>query len=127
MAHCCQKLLTNWFKVEDGLQAKDARWNPTTYAATTLRSIANLSYNKDMEELGMVDIAPELLAEMRKGTDKRPYFNTKAMQYLAEHMQLKPTDGANFSAIDSSALALSENAHTTNRQESNWSVTSETV
>jgi hypothetical protein len=79
-ARCCQKLLTNWFEVEEGLQAKDVRWNPTTYAATTLCSIANLSYNKDMEELGMVDIiAPELLAEMRKGTDKRLYFGTKAM------------------------------------------------
>jgi hypothetical protein len=69
MACCCQKLLMNWFKVDKGLQAKDARWNQTTYAATTLCSIANLSYNKDMEELGMVDIAPELLAEMRKGVD----------------------------------------------------------
>jgi hypothetical protein len=105
----------------------DTRWNPMTYATTTLCSIANLSYDKDMEELGMVDIAPELLANMRKGTDKRPYFNTEAMQQVAEHMQLKPTDGANFSAIDSSASALFKNTHTTNGQESIWSITSKTV
>ncbi len=115
MACCCQKLLTTWFKVEEGLQAEDERCNPTTYSATTLPSIANLSYNKDMEELGAVDITPELLAEMMKKTDKWPYFETKAMQRLAERMQLKQTDGANFSVIDSSTLALSENTHTKNR------------
>jgi hypothetical protein len=113
--------------MEEGLQAKDARWNPTTYTAATLCSIANFFYDKDMEELGMLDIAPELLAEMRKGTDKRPYFDTKAMQQVAEHMQLKPTDDANFSAIDSNASALTKNTHTTNGQESIRSVTSKTV
>ncbi len=80
-----------------------------------------------MEKLGMVNIAPELLMEMRKGTEKRPYFDTKAMQQVAEHMQLKPTDGAKFLAIDSSASLLSKNMHTTNGQESICSVTSEMV
>ena len=127
MACCYKKLLTNWFEVEEGLQAKDARWNSTAYTATTLHSIANISYDKEMEELGMVDITPELLTEMRKGTDKRPYFDTEAMQRVAEHKQLKPTDGTNFSALDSSALALSKNTHTTNGQKSIWSVTSKAV
>jgi hypothetical protein len=103
--------------MEEGLQAQDAKWNPTTYAATTLCIIANQSYNRDIEKLGMVDIAPELLAEMREGTEKRSYFDTKAMQRVAKHMQLKLTDGANFSAIDSSASALSKNTHTTKGQD----------
>jgi hypothetical protein len=66
--------------MEEGLQAQDAKLNSVTYAATNLRSIANQSYDRDMEQLGMIDIAPEFLAEMKKGTDKRPYFNPKAMQ-----------------------------------------------
>jgi hypothetical protein len=126
-ARCCQKLVTTWFKVEEGLQAQDAQWDQEIYAATMLRSITNQSYNRDMEQLGMVDIAPELLAEMMKGTNKRPYFDTKAMQQVAEHMQLKPTNGANFSVIDSSAFTLSENMHTTNRQDFIRSVTTKTV
>jgi hypothetical protein len=92
-----------------------------------LRGITNQSYNRDMEQLGMVDIAPELLAEMKKGTNKRPYFDTEAMQQVAKHMQLKPTHGANFSAIDSSASALSKNTHTTNGQDFIQSVTSKIV
>ena len=75
----------------------------------------------------MTVIAPELLVEMKKGTEKRPYFDTKVMQQVANHMQLKPTDGANFSAIDSSASALSANTHITNGQEPIWSVTSKMV
>ncbi len=42
-------------------------------------------------------------------------------------MQLKPTNGANFSPIDSSASALSKNTHTTNRQEFVRSVTTKMV
>jgi hypothetical protein len=127
-ARCCSKLLTNWFEMEEALQAEDAKWDDETYAASTLRSMANQSYDKDMEILGMVDIAPELLAEMKRGSSTKQHFDTEAMQRVADRMQLKePTDGENFSQIDSTASALSDNTHTTNGQDSTRSVTSETV
>jgi hypothetical protein len=45
-----------------------------------------MTYNKDMELLGMVDIAPKLLAKMQKGSVKKQQFDTKAMQRVAEYM-----------------------------------------
>jgi hypothetical protein len=38
--------------------------------ATTLCSLTNNTYVTDMEHLGLVDIAPVLLAEMKKGSAK---------------------------------------------------------
>ncbi len=44
------------------MEVYDSNWDPATYSATTLRSISTPTYNKDMEALGVIDIAPELLA-----------------------------------------------------------------
>ena len=44
------------------MEVYDSKWDPATYSATTLRSISMPTYNKDMEALGVIDIAPELLA-----------------------------------------------------------------
>jgi hypothetical protein len=113
--------------MEEALQAEDTAWDHERYAASTLQSIANQSYDKDMEVLGMVDIAPDLLAEMKMGSSKKQHFNTEAMQHVADHMQLKPTNDANFSQIDSTALALLDNTHTTNGQDSIHSMALEMV
>jgi hypothetical protein len=67
-----------------------------------------------MELLGMVDIAPELLAEMWHGSAQKQQFNMEAMQRVTVYMQLRPTDWATFSTVDSSASTLSETSHTTN-------------
>ena len=107
--------------------ALDSKWDQTTYTATTLSSLSNRTFDKDMEKLGMVDIAPELLEEMKQGLNAKQQFGTEVMQRVAEQMQLKPTDGANFSTIDSCASALLVTSHTTNGQESICSVTTETV
>ena len=107
--------------------ALDSNWDQTRYTATTLRSLLNRTFDKDMEELGMVDIAPEVLEEMKQGSNAKQQFGTEAMQRVAEQMQVKPTDGANFSTIDSCASALLVTSHTTNGQESIRSVTTKTV
>ena len=127
LARCCQKLLNSWFTTEEALMALDSKWDQTSYTATTLRSLSNRTYDKDMEMLGMVDIAPELLAEMKRGSNAKQQFDTEAMQHVAEQMQLKPTDGANFSTINSCASVLLVTSHTTNGQESMRSVTTKTV
>jgi hypothetical protein len=49
--------------------ALDSKWDQTTYTAPTLRSLSNQTFDTDMEKLGMVDIAPELLEEMKRGSN----------------------------------------------------------
>ena len=109
------------------MEVYDSKWNPATYSATTLRSISTPTYNKDMEALGVVDILPELLAEMQKGSKRKQQFDTEAMQQVVEHMRFCPSDGADFSQVGSGALVLIETSHTTTGQDSICSVTSEVV
>jgi hypothetical protein len=48
----------------------------------------------------------------------------EAMQKVADHMNLKPCEGAQFSQVNSMALALTVNTHTTDGNQSLCSVTS---
>jgi hypothetical protein len=50
-----------------------------------------------MAKLGVVDIAPELLKEMSDRSKHKQQFNTEAMQKVANHMNLKPCEGKQFS------------------------------
>ncbi len=54
-------------------------------------------------------------------------FSMEAIERVAGFMQIKPSDGTNFSQIGSNALAISENTHTTTGQQSLYSVTSAEV
>ncbi len=60
----------------------------------------------------MVDIAPEPLAEMKRGSNAKQQFVTEAMQRVAEQMQLKPKDRANFSTINSCASVFAQTIYT---------------
>jgi hypothetical protein len=51
-------------------------------------------------------------------------FNTEAMQKVADHMNLKPCEGAQFSQVNSMALALTVNTFTMDGNQSLCSVTS---
>jgi hypothetical protein len=75
----------------------------------------------------MVDIASELLQEMSDGSKHKQQFNMVAMQKVSDHMNLKPCEGAQFSQVNSMALALTVNTHTTNGNQSLCSVTSTQV
>jgi hypothetical protein len=77
-----------------------------------------------MAKLGVVDIAPELLREMSDQLKHKQQFNMKAMQKVADHMNLKPCESAQFSQVNSMALALTVNTHTINGNQSLRSVTS---
>jgi hypothetical protein len=48
----------------------------------------------------------------------------EAMQKDADHMNLKPCEGAQFSQIDSMAFTLTDNTHTTDGNQSLCSITS---
>jgi hypothetical protein len=48
----------------------------------------------------------------------------EAMQKVVDHMNLKPCEGAQFSQVNSMALALTVNTHTTDGNQSLRSVTS---
>jgi hypothetical protein len=61
---CCQAILSAWFKAKEGLRAMDSSWDMATYRATPLQCIPHQAYVQDMAELGIVDIALELLQEM---------------------------------------------------------------
>jgi hypothetical protein len=80
-----------------------------------------------MHSLGVVNVPPELLAEMQKGSRRKQHFNTEAMQRVDEQMQFKTTDGTNFSQVGSNASVLTDNTHTTDGQESVCLVTSAAV
>jgi hypothetical protein len=120
---CCTTILSSWFDAKEGLLALDAKWDSGTFTATSLQSLPHQAYFQDMEKLGLVEIAPELLQEMNERSTKKKY-ETDAMQRVAEHMNLKPCDDAHFSQVNSAASALTHNSHTTNGNESLRSVTS---
>jgi hypothetical protein len=124
---CLQVIVQDWFLPEQAMEVYDSKWDPATYSATTLRSISTLTYDKDMEALGVVDISPELLAEMQQGSKRKQQFDTEAMQRVAEHMRFRPSDGADFLQVGSNASVLTETSHTTTGQDSICSVTSEVV
>ena len=105
----------------------DSKWDPATYSATTLQSILTPTYNKDMEALGAIDIVPELLAEMQRGSKRKQQFDTEVMQRVAEHMRFRPSDSADFLQVGSGASVLTETYHTTTGQDSICLVTSEVV
>jgi hypothetical protein len=77
-----------------------------------------------MAKLGVVNIAPELLQEMSDQSKHKQQFNTEAMQKVADHMNLKPCEGAQFSQINSMASVLTVNTHTMDGNQSLCSVTS---
>jgi hypothetical protein len=77
-----------------------------------------------MAKLGKVDIAPELLQEMSDQSKHKQQFNTEAMQKVANHMKLKPCEGAQFSQVNSMALALRVNTNTTDGNQSLHLITS---
>jgi hypothetical protein len=91
----------------------DSSWNSATYRATPLQCLPHQAYVQDMTKLGIVDIAPELLQEMSYQSKHKQQFNMEAMQKVAGHMNLKPCEGAQFSQVNSMALALMVNPHTT--------------
>jgi hypothetical protein len=70
-----------------------------------------------MAKLGVVDIAPELLQEMSDQSKHKQQFNMEAMQKVADHMNLKPCEDAQFSQVNSMASALTVNTHIT---DGNW-------
>ena len=120
-------IVQDWFKPEQAMEVYDAKWDPVQYSATTLWSILTPTYDKDMEALGVVDIAPELLAEMQHRSKRKQQFDTEAMQQVAEHMRFRPSDGTYFLQVGSSPLVLTETSHMTTGQESIRSVNSEVV
>ena len=80
-----------------------------------------------MEALGVIDIAPELLAEMQGGSKRKQQFDTEAMQQVAEHMRFHPSDGVDFLQVGSGTSVLTETSYTTTGQDSIRSVTLEVV
>jgi hypothetical protein len=58
---------------------------------------------------------------------KKQMFSMEAMEQVAGFMQIKPSDGTNFSQIGSNASAILENTHTTTGQQSLRLVTSAEV
>ena len=64
-------MVRDWFLPEQAIEVYDSKWDPITYSATTLHSILTPTYNKDTEALGVVDIVPELLAEMQQGFKRK--------------------------------------------------------
>jgi hypothetical protein len=81
------------------------------------------SLRKNMVKLGLIDIAPELLKEMSERSKHKQQFNTEAMQKVADHVNLKPCEGAQFSQVNSMASALMVNSHTTDGNQLLCSIT----
>jgi hypothetical protein len=77
-----------------------------------------------MAKLGILDIAMELLQDMSDRSKHKQQFNMEAMQKVADHMNSKPCEGAHFSQVNSMALALRVNTHTTDGNQSLCSITS---
>jgi hypothetical protein len=77
-----------------------------------------------MAKLGIVHIAPELLQEMSDQSKHKQQFNTKAMQKVADQMNLKLCEGEQFSQFNSMALALTVNTHTMDGNQSLRFITS---
>jgi hypothetical protein len=121
---CCQAILGSWFDAKEGLRAIDSSWDLATYRATPLQCLPHQTNLQDMAKLGIVDVAPELLREMSDRSKHRRQFNMEAMQKFADHMHLKPCEGAQFSQVNSMALALTINTHTMDGNQSVCSITS---
>ncbi len=96
----------------------DSSWDLATYRATPFQFLPHQVYVQDTAKLGIVDIAPELLQEMSDQSKHKQQFDTEAMQKVADHMNLKPCEGAQFSQVNSMALALTVNTHTTDGNQS---------
>jgi hypothetical protein len=125
---CCQTILTAWFDAKEGLWARDSKWDPVTYRATPLQCLPHQAYIQDMAKLGLVNIAPDLLQEMSdRSSMHKQQCNTETMQHVADHMKLKPCEDAHVSQVNSMALALTINTHTTDRNQLLCSVTSAQV
>jgi hypothetical protein len=77
-----------------------------------------------MAKLGVVDIALELLQEMSDQSKHKQQINTEAIHKVADHMNLKPCEGAQFSQVNSMALALTVNTHIMDEKQSLCFVTS---
>jgi hypothetical protein len=121
---CCQAILGSWFEAKEGLRAMDSSWDLATYRATPLQCLPHQAYVQKMAKLGIVDIAPELLQEMSDRSKHKQQFNTEAMQKVADHMNLKQCEGAQFSQVNSTASALMVNTHTMDGNQSLRSITS---
>ncbi len=121
---CCQAILGSWVEIKEGLRAIDSSWDLARYRATPLQCLPHQAYVQDMTKLNVVDIAPELLQEMNDQSKHKQQFNTEAMQKVVDHMNLKPCEGAQFSQVNSMALALTVNTHTMDGNQSVHSVTS---
>ncbi len=102
----------------------DSRWDSAMYRATPLQRLSPQTYLQDMAKLGVVDIALELLHEMSDQSKHKKQFNMEAMQKVADRMNLKPCEGAQFSQVNSMALALTVNTHTMDGIQSLCSITS---
>jgi hypothetical protein len=103
----------------------DSSWDSATYRATPLQCLPHQqAYIQNMAKLGIVDIDPELLQEISDQSKHKQQFNTEAMQKVADHMNLKPYKGTQFSQVNSMALAFTVNTHTMDGNQSLCSITS---
>ncbi len=121
---CCWAILDSRSEAKEGLRAIDSSWDLAMYRATPLQCLPHQAYLQDMSKLGIVDIALELLQEMSDQSKHKQQFNTEAMQKVADHMNLKPCEVAQFSQINSMASALTVNTHTMDGNQSPHSITS---
>jgi hypothetical protein len=121
---CCQAILGSWFDTKEGLRVMDSGWDSATYGATPLQCLPHQAYVQDMAKLGVVNIALELLREMSDQSKHKQQFNTEAMQKVADHMNLKPCEGAQFSQVNSMASTLMVNTHTIDGNQSLCFITS---
>jgi hypothetical protein len=96
----------------------DSSWDLAMYRATPLHFLPHQAYIKDMAKLGFVVITLDLLQEMSDRSKHKQQFNTAAMQKEVDHMKLKPCGHAQFSQVNSMALALTVNTHTTDGNQS---------
>jgi hypothetical protein len=108
----------------EGLRAIDSSRDSARYRATPLQCLPHQVYVQDLAKLGVLDIAPELLQETSDQSKHKQQFNMEAMHKVADHMNLKPCEGAQFSQVNSMALALMVNIHTTYGNQPLRSVTS---
>ncbi len=102
----------------------DSSWDLATYRVTPLQCLPHQAYVQDMAKPGVVDIAPELLQEISDRSKHKQQFNLEAMQKVADHMNLKLCERAQFSQVNSMASALTVNTHTMDGNQSLRSVTS---
>jgi hypothetical protein len=102
----------------------DSSWGLTMYRATSLQCLPHQAYVQDTAKLGIVDIAPDLLQEISDQSKHKQQCNMEAMQKVADHMNLKPCECAQFSQVNLMALALTVNTHTTDGNQSLCSITS---